>query len=80
MLVDETPLRGSEGREDFEAGKANMLNMARELALRDRNHPAVVIWSAANEWSAPIREASAAIRSVDSDAGDHRRRRGRHGT
>ena len=65
MLVDETPLRGSEGREDFEAGKTNMLNMVRELALRDRNHPAVVIWSAANEWKEPIREASAAIRTVD---------------
>jgi hypothetical protein len=65
MLVDETPLRGSEGREDFEAGKTNMLNMVRELALRDRNHPAVVIWSAANEWKDPVREASAAIRTVD---------------
>ncbi len=65
MIVDETPLRGSEGREDFEAGKTNMLNMVRELALRDRNHPAVVIWSAANEWKDPIREASAVIRTVD---------------
>ena len=75
MLVDETPLRGSEGREDFEAGKTNMLNMVRELAYRDRNHPAVVIWSAANEWKEPVREASAAIRTVDPYAGDHRRRR-----
>ena len=65
MLVDETPLRGSEGREDFEAGKTNMLNMVRELVLRDRNHPAVVIWSAANEWKEPIRETSAVIRTVD---------------
>ena len=39
MLVDETPLRGSEGREDFEAGKTNMLNMVRELVLRIATTP-----------------------------------------
>ncbi len=65
MLVDESPLRGSENKEDYQAGKTNMLNMDRELVLRDRNHPCVVIWSAANEWSAPIRDAMPVIRAVD---------------
>jgi hypothetical protein len=65
MLVDESPLRGSEGGEDFTNGHDNMLNMDRELVHRDRNHPAVIIWSAANEWSAPIREAVPAIQEID---------------
>jgi len=65
MIVEESPLRGSEGGESYVDGKTNMLNMDRELVLRDRNHPAVVIWSAANEWKDPIRDASVVIRSVD---------------
>ena len=65
MIVEESPLRGSEGGESYGDGKTNMLNMDRELVLRDRNHPAVVIWSAANEWKDPIRDASAVIRAVD---------------
>ncbi|HSY43355.1 MAG TPA: glycoside hydrolase family 2 TIM barrel-domain containing protein [Candidatus Acidoferrum sp.] len=65
MLVAESPLRGSEGGEDYASGKSNMLNMDRELVLRDRNHPAIVIWSAANEWKDPIRDAMAVIREVD---------------
>jgi Glycosyl hydrolases family 2, TIM barrel domain/Ricin-type beta-trefoil lectin domain-like/Glycosyl hydrolases family 2 len=54
MIVDESPLRGSEGGEDFEAGKEYMIAMDRELVQRDRCHPSVVIWSAANEWTTPI--------------------------
>ena len=65
MIVEESPLRGSEGGESYADGKTNMLNMDSELVLRDRNHPAVVIWSAANEWKDPIRDASEVIRSVD---------------
>ncbi len=65
MIVEESPLRGSEGGESYVDGKTNMLNMDRELVLRDRNHPAVVIWSAANEWKDPIRDASVVIHSVD---------------
>ena len=65
MLVEESPLRGSEGGEDYRDGKDNMLNMDRELVLRDRNHPSVVIWSAANEWSEPIADAVPVILAVD---------------
>ncbi|GAB3853960.1 RICIN domain-containing protein [Dactylosporangium cerinum] len=49
MLVDETAIRGSNGREDFQAGHDNMVNHARALTLRDRNHPAVLRWSQSNE-------------------------------
>ena len=66
MLVEESPLRGSEGGEEYsDLSRENMLNIDRELVLRDRNHPAVVIWSAANEWSDPIRDAIKTIRAVD---------------
>lgn len=65
MIVAESPLRGSEGGENYASGKDNMLNMDRELVLRDRNHPAIVIWSAANEWKDPVRDAMAVIREVD---------------
>ena len=66
MLVDESPLRGSEGGEDFDDGTPSMLAMDRELVLRDRDHPSVVIWSAANEWSEPIPYEVPVILAVDS--------------
>ena len=65
MLVEESPLRGSEGGEDFVHGRENMLRMDRELVLRDQDHPSVVIWSAANEWSEPIPDAVKTILEVD---------------
>ena len=65
MLVEESPLRGSEGGEDFEAGREAMVNMDRELVLRDRNHPATVIWSAANEWTTPIPVVVPAMLALD---------------
>jgi len=65
MLVAESPLRGSEGGEDYKNGKDNMLNMDREMVRRDRHHPAIVIWSAANEWKDPIRDAIPVIQAVD---------------
>ncbi len=69
MLVEESPLRRSEGGEDFDAGRDNMLNMDRELVRRDRNHAATVIWSAVNEpfgvKAEFIRDLQKAIREVD---------------
>ena len=65
MLVEESPLRGSENGEDFVHGRENMLRMDRELVLRDRDHPSVVIWSAANEWAEPIPDAVKTILEVD---------------
>jgi hypothetical protein len=45
-------VRNSEGLEDWVGGWENMIAVARELTMRDRNHASVVIWSAANEiWS-----------------------------
>jgi hypothetical protein len=49
MVVSETPIRGSEGLEDCQAGRDHMVAAARELVVRDRRHPSVVMWSAANE-------------------------------
>ena len=49
MVIDETAIRGSNNGQDFVAGHDYMVQHARDLALRDRNHPAVVRWSEANE-------------------------------
>lgn len=49
MLMVETAIRGSEGSQDFTAGHDNMVNHCAALLTRDRNHPAVVRWSQANE-------------------------------
>ena len=49
MLMDETAIRGSSNDQDFAAGHDNMVNHARAMVLRDRNHPSIVRWSQANE-------------------------------
>ncbi|MEU4745636.1 RICIN domain-containing protein, partial [Actinosynnema sp. NPDC023658] len=49
MVIDEGGIRG--GSEDFVGGHDNMVDHDRALTLRDRNHPAVVRWSQANEPS-----------------------------
>jgi hypothetical protein len=49
MIIDETAIRGSNGDQDFIDGLSNMLAHADALVRRDRNHPAVIRWSQANE-------------------------------
>ena len=51
MIIDETGIRGSNALQDFVAGHDNMVDHARALTLRDRNHPAVIRWSQSNEAS-----------------------------
>jgi hypothetical protein len=47
--MDETAIRGSGNDQDFAAGHDNMVNHARAMVLRDRNHPSIIRWSQANE-------------------------------
>ncbi|MFE5671020.1 glycoside hydrolase family 2 TIM barrel-domain containing protein [Agromyces sp. NPDC056523] len=51
MIQDETAIRGSNDRENFEAGggRDNMVEHLADLVLRDRNHASVIRWSQANE-------------------------------
>ena len=49
MLIEESAIRGSEGHQDFKAGRDNMVGHVHDLVLRDRNHPAIVRWSQSNE-------------------------------
>lgn len=49
MIIDEVAIRGSQSGQDWIAGHDNMVNHARALVLRDRNHPAVIRWSQNNE-------------------------------
>ncbi|MDP9001755.1 MAG: beta-galactosidase [Myxococcota bacterium] len=48
MIIDETAIRGTDGQ-DFVIGHDNMVNHARALVLRDRNHPSVIRYSQSNE-------------------------------
>ncbi|WP_405087383.1 RICIN domain-containing protein [Microbispora sp. NBC_01389] len=49
MIIDEVAIRGSQSGQDWITGHDNMVNHARALVLRDRNHPAVIRWSQNNE-------------------------------
>ncbi|WP_200942935.1 RICIN domain-containing protein [Cellulomonas sp. Root485] len=49
MIIGETAIRGSSGKQDWITGHDNMVNHARALVLRDRNHPAIIRWSQSNE-------------------------------
>ncbi|MFI6929575.1 RICIN domain-containing protein [Streptomyces sp. NPDC050287] len=49
MVIDETAIRGTCSCQDFVAGHDNMVNHAKALTLRDRNHPAIIRWSQSNE-------------------------------
>ena len=52
MIQDETAIRGSNNRENFVAGRDNMIKHLADLVKRDRNHASVIRWSQANEpWS-----------------------------
>ena len=49
MIQDETAIRGSNNRENFVAGRDNMVKHLADLVKRDRNHASVLRWSQANE-------------------------------
>ena len=49
MVMDETAIRGSNNRENFVDGRANMIKHEADLVQRDRNHASVLRWSQANE-------------------------------
>ena len=49
MIIDETAIRGSNRDQDFAGGHDNMVEHARALVRRDRNHPSIVRWSQSNE-------------------------------
>jgi len=49
MILDETAIRGSNNRENFITGRANMVKHLADLVRRDRNHASVLRWSQSNE-------------------------------
>ncbi|MEU1590492.1 RICIN domain-containing protein [Micromonospora sp. NPDC005710] len=51
MIIDEVAIRGSQSSQEWQnsVGRDNMINHARALVLRDRNHPAIIRWSQNNE-------------------------------
>ncbi|KOX21545.1 beta-galactosidase [Saccharothrix sp. NRRL B-16348] len=51
MIIGEVAIRGSQSSQEWRetVGRNNMINHARALVLRDRNHPAIIRWSQNNE-------------------------------
>ena len=49
MLIGETGIRGAGDQQDFNAGRANMVNHVKQLLTRDRNHASMVRFSISNE-------------------------------
>lgn len=65
LIVDETALWGSAGNFYYDEGfRRRAVEHVRELVLRDRNHPSVVLWSVGNEvaWMSP---SAAGVKSQD---------------
>lgn len=54
MIQDETAIRGSNNRQNFDTGRDNMVEHLADLVLRDRNHASVLRWSQANEPQMPF--------------------------
>ncbi len=52
MVWEELPINKEIGNTDQYI--ANVSNMAREMILRDRNHPSVMVWGIAGEINAPM--------------------------
>ncbi len=49
MIIDETGIRGSSGRQDFVTGYDNMIQHAKDLFRQNRNHASIVRSSLSNE-------------------------------
>ncbi len=65
MVWEELPINKEIG--DVDAYTQNVLNMAREMIQRDRNHPSVFVWGIAGEVNAPLSIAKKVIKTVADD-------------
>jgi beta-galactosidase len=59
MVWEELPINKEIG--DPQEYTANVLNMAREMIVRDRNHPCVILWGIAGEINAPRKVSMAVV-------------------
>jgi beta-galactosidase len=62
MVIEELPVMKEVG--DVDAYTANILSRQREMVLRDRNHPSIIMWGLAGEVSAPNPVAFRVARAV----------------
>jgi len=65
MVWEELPINKEIG--DVDAYTQNVLNMAREMIQRDRNHPSVFVWGIAGEINAPLSVVKKVIKTVADD-------------
>jgi beta-galactosidase len=62
MVWEELPINKEIG--EPKEYTANVLNMAREMIVRDRNHPSVILWGIAGEINAPKKVSMAVVEAT----------------